>query len=350
MGDNMKKYEHGGNIYEHQNINDYSANTNYLGLPKNVCEAIITSMSLYQKYPDPNCTILKQKLAAYHHVSDNKIVCGNGCAEIIDKIALVLKPKRALIIVPTFSEYEKSLEMTNTKIDYYYLKQTTNFNLQSDILNRLTSEIDIMYLCNPNNPTGLIVPSELLLRIACKCLQQNITLVVDECFMDFVKNNQQYSLINTLALFPNLIILKAFTKIYAMAGIRLGYCLCGDKNLAKQLDNILQPWSVSAIAQSAGVVALDNFEYVQTTIKNIAINRKYLYDELTNLGFKVVNSTANFLLFQCSDAKLYDKLLRQGFLIRRCKNFEGLDEYYYRIAVKSHSDNQSLIAAIKQVL
>ncbi len=353
----MNKFEHGGDIYSRQITYDFSANINPLGLPDGIKDVLTRQVEEYSNYPDVNCRALRTAIAELEKVCTEQIVCGNGAADLIYRIVWALKPGKALLPVPTFSEYEKALESVGCSVDYHLLCEEADFALKDDFLDKIRGN-DIIFLCNPNNPTGRIVPEALLCRILAACQESECTLVLDECFLDFTGAGSMVEEDGTVAdsgwnsrsLFGgNVIILKAFTKIYAMAGLRLGYCLCGDVKLAEAIQNCGQCWSVSVPAQLAGVAALKEKDYVKQTVELISGEREYLAASLERLGFQVYPSEANFLLFWCG-APLDRLLLEEGIAIRSCANYRGLKYGYFRIAVRSHAENEALIRGIERVL
>ncbi|MDS0528205.1 aminotransferase class I/II-fold pyridoxal phosphate-dependent enzyme [Clostridium sp. SHJSY1] len=348
----MKKLIHGGDIYSERNIDmivDFSANINPFGLPTSVKEAIVNNIDNYMNYPDPLCRELRQAIAKCEFTQVGNIICGNGAADIIFKVVLALKPKKTLLIAPTFSEYEESIRYIDGEIKYYNLKEDKDFNIEQDILDYITPDLDMMFICNPNNPTGIPVKSKEMIKIVKRCKENHVILVVDECFIDFLKDEEQYSISKFIENYKNLIILKAFTKIYAMAGIRLGYMLCSNEGILDKINGIGQPWSVSTVASKCGVAALNEVEYVKKSKENIEGNREYLIGKLKELGFKVFNSKANFIFFKSKDRNLDSKLEGQGILIRSCKNYKNLSDEFFRIAVKSQKDNEYLISCLENI-
>lgn len=342
----MNKFEHGGRAYDNAVKLDFTANINPLGMPESVKEALINGIDGFVAYPDADCTGLIKKLSAYEMIKAENIVCGNGAAELIYRIVYALKPKRALLASPCFSEYEKALTEFGCAVDFYRSSEKNDFLPDEDIIEMLSDGVDIFFLCNPNNPVGKTIEPKLLRRIADRCVEKEIILVADECFMDFVGQSEKYSIKPLWR--DNMIILKAFTKIYAMAGLRLGYALFGSKNLAKSVKHIGQCWSVSAAAQLAGAAALDETEYRIKTVELIYHEREYLYSALTRIGFKVYPSCTNFLLFR-SEIPLEKRLAAYGIAIRSCANYDGLDERYYRTAVRLHSENAALVEALEKI-
>ncbi|HEX2926134.1 MAG TPA: histidinol-phosphate transaminase [Ruminiclostridium sp.] len=352
----MRKLIHGGDIYdrgdipENTRIVDFSANINPLGMPLSVKKAIAENIDKFSSYPDPLCRALINEISRHEDISSGWIVCGNGAADIIYRLAIGLKPKNVLLTAPTFSEYEHAVRCAGGSISYHYLLEKNNFSLDSSILHSITPGVDMVFLCNPNNPTGIPVKKGLVLEIAAHCRENGTVLVVDECFMDFLQEEGEYSVVGSVGKFDNIIVLKAFTKIFAMAGIRLGYGICSNKQTVDRLYDAGQPWNVSVIAQICGIAALKETSHILKTKEMIQSNREYLIRNLNKLGFKTFESKANYVLFKTEDRNLSRKLLRFGILIRSCGNFTGLDNTYYRIAVKSHADNEYLIKCLGEVV
>lgn len=337
---------HGGDIYSRCVLYDFSANVNPLGVPENVKETILHNLSVIEKYPDVRCTALKQAISQFENILVQYIVCGNGATDLIFRIVQTLRPKKALLLSPTFSEYEKALHTFGCQIHYFDLDSQNNFIPDKTLLDYL-HDIDIFFLCNPNNPVGNLIEKDLLDKIIDKCYRENIYLVIDECFLDFVRNAQQYkATLNN----NKIIILKAFTKIFAMAGLRLGYCLCSDENLCNRIETVGQCWNVSGIAQVAGISALKNAkDFISKTIGYVEKQRDFLTINLRNLPFRVFDCRANFIFLQ-TDLPLDTLLLEQKILIRNCNNYRNLTDGYFRIAVRTEKENQILIRTLERIL
>lgn len=341
----MMNFLHGGDVYSCQIEYDFSANINPLGMPENVRKALAQRVSEYERYPDVNCTELIKAIAEKEKTSAEKIVCGNGAADLIYRIAYAFKPKKALIAVPTFSEYERALLSVGCTVNHHILSEKNEFEMREDFTEKISGN-HIVFLCNPNNPTGKIITPKLMKNIIEKCSRENCILVIDECFTDFVRDEKKYF---TAEFLPNIIVLKAFTKIYAIAGLRLGYAICGDASNAEKIRLCGQRWSVSVPAQIAGAAALSEKNYVEKTVKIISEERDFLSNFLKNFGFTVYASEANFILFKCG-FPLDKMLLEKKILIRSCENFYGLEHGFFRIAVRTHNENCALVNAIKEAL
>lgn len=340
-------YQHGGDIYNHNIKLDYSSNVNLLGTPDGVIRAACEGVSQSCNYPDTQCSNLREAISRYEQIPMEHIICGNGAADLIFSIVLSKKPKLALIPCPTFSEYEQALKVVNCEIRYYETKDETNFTIQEDFIDKIDHKVDIIFLCNPNNPTGTLINRKLMEKILLQCKKHDILLVIDECFMDFVIDCEAYTMKDFCRKTKNLFILKAFTKLYAMPGLRLGYGLCSDSDLIYRMQQVTQPWNVSTPAQLAGIAALKETEYVTQSLALLQQEKTYLIKELTRLDFKLYESQANYIFFQ-GDKGLYEKCLQKGILIRDCSNYKGLEEGYYRIVIKKHEENKQLIETLKE--
>lgn len=288
-------------------------------------------------------------LAAYETVPEEYIICGNGAAELVFSLVWALKPRHALMAVPTFAEYEQALEAVECEIEEYLLREEDGFVLGEDFTDRITEETDIVFLCNPNNPTGVLIPENLIDEILERCRMNHVFLVLDECFTDFLEKPELATKKRKLSEYPDFFILKAFTKRYAMAGLRLGYGLCANDRILERMRAVTQPWNISIPAQEAGVAALKEEEYVKRARKVTACERQWIKEELCKLGIKVYDSRANYIFFR-GPKGLAGAVLKQGIMIRDCSNYRGLTGGYYRTAVRLHEENQQLIRAVEAAL
>lgn len=338
---------HGGDIYAGDVRLDFSASVSPLGTPKSVIDALTRVLPELYHYPDPCCRALVQAIAEFERVPQERILCGAGASELIYAYCEAVRPKRAMVLAPTFSEYALALQRTGCEIVRHTLAAEQHFDLQEDLLPRLSREgIDALFLCNPNNPTGRLIPGKLLEKILLRCRERNIALFVDECFLSL--SDGANDLTPFLPDVPQLFILKAFTKSYGMAGLRLGYGLCADKELLQKMSAAAPPWTVSTPAQAAGVAALKDAAFLAENRALIRAERPRLEEELRKLGFWVCPSQVNYILFR-GDAGLTEQLRARGVAIRDCANFEGLTSGWYRVAVRQYEENEQLIAAIRSV-
>lgn len=328
---------------------DFSANISPLGLPRGIRQAIIDAIADADRYPDPLCRELTAAIAEKEGISPTALLCGNGAADLIFRVVLAVRPKKALLTAPCFAEYEQALHTVDCEVKRYFLPEEKAFRLDADFLDWITADVDMIFLCEPNNPTGVTTERAMLLQILEKCKETDTLLVLDECFNDFLEQPEAHTMQAELENYPNLLILRAFTKMYAMAGVRLGYCLCADRALLENMRQAGQPWAVSSLAQAAGIAALQEDAYVQTVRKLVAEERSWLKEELKRLGLRVIAGEANYILFQ-SKTELRLPMKERGILLRSCGNYFGLDDTWYRIAVRTHTENERLIAAMQEVL
>lgn len=346
------KRSHGGDWvgyaaqYGHAPL-DFSANISPLGVPAGVRSAICAAAETADRYPDPACRALRAAIARHEGVPAGQILCGNGAAELIFRAVQALRPRRALVTAPSFTEYEAALVSVDCAVTRWPLDK--EFRLGEAVLDAITPETDMVFLSQPNNPSGVCAERRLLERMARRCAETDCLLVADECFIDFLARPEERSMKHLLRECPRLLILRAFTKFYAMAGVRLGYVLCADGTLLSRMQETAQPWSVSSLAAAAGVAALEERDYAAQLRALIAEERPWLKGQLQALGLFVAEGEANFLLFR-SPRTLDAPLRERGILLRCCADFAGLDETWYRAAVRTREENERLIAAIREVL
>ena len=330
---------------------DFSANINPLGMPESLKQAMIENLACAERYPDVEYQQLHQALAAHHGVPASWILAGNGETESIFTLVHGLKPRRAMVVAPGFAEYRRALETIDCQIETYALREEDGWQLTERILSSLTTELDCLFLCTPNNPTGLLPERALLDAIAARCRTLGIALILDEAFIDFIADEPGF--IADLKHNPHVWVLRSLTKFYAIPGLRLGYVLNGDERAVARLRKHQMPWSINAFAALAGERVLNDHDYQQATLCWLAREGQRLYQALDEIdGLIVYPGRANYLFLRCerADIELQYALLQQRVLIRSCANYPGLDGRYFRVAVRSEAENQRLLAALRQVL
>ena len=363
----MERFEHGGNVYVHDGVLDYSANLNPLGIPASVKEALVRAVDSFDIYPDPSCTQLVSAIAEFENVDTDWIVPTAGATDAITRLchaaALEHEDARALVCAPCYSGYEQALEQAGIPIERHELHEADGLHVTRRILDDITDEIGLVFLANPNNPTGLCLERDLLESVLARAEEIDAFVALDECFIDLTQQGGSNDLLER---FSNLVIVKALTKTFALAGIRVGYALSSSAGMVELLRSLGQMWAVSTPAQTAGTVALREGEYVQQAQKLIAQERARLTAVLQNHGMHVVPGQSNYLMFKVPDEtqsatdgsplhqapacqRLYEDLLTHGVLVRRCENYYGLHGQWYRIAVRSSEDNDRFIEAFEKV-
>ena len=328
---------------------DFSANVSPLGLPQGVADAIVAALPTADRYPDPLCRELRTALSRAEQLPEPWILCGNGAADVIYRLVWTLKPRRALLPAPTFAEYAAALESVGCEVKRKTLHEADDFAVTEAFVQAVNQSIDLVFLCQPNNPTGQITPPELVQRLVRRCADCGAVLVVDECFLDFLQQRDALTAKPLLQTAPNLVILKAFTKLYAMAGVRLGYALCANTALLAKMQAAGQPWGVSSLAQAAGAAALRETAYADAVRALIADQRPKLAAGLRALGLQVIEGSANYLLFRAPET-LGAALQQRGVCLRSCGNYPGLSAGWYRTAVRTAPENEQLLQTMREVL
>ena len=342
----MMDAPHGGDIYAYdRDLLDFSVNLNPLGMPDRVLRAVREHAEEYDRYPDPHCRALRRALSVRESVPEKWLVFGNGAADLIVRLCMVLKPKRALLPAPTFSEYEKAVRLAGGEVRRFFLRQEAGYQVTADYADAVQLGDSVVFLCNPNNPTGALAEPGTVEALLSACGQVGAVLVVDECFLPFTDGRSCQS---WLRAYPNLMVLRAFTKLYAMAGLRLGYLMCADEDLAGRIGAWGQSWSVSAPAQVAGLAAVSEEGWPERTRRFLRMERPWMTDALGALGFFDYPSHSNFLLFQARP-DLWDRAMARGVMLRPCSNFPGLDGSYFRIGLKKRVQNEMLLQVLKEI-
>lgn len=342
----MEKGIHGGDIYRNQVTVDFSVNVNPLGIPQAVKAALREAVEHCDRYPDLAGKELKQAVAGMLDVSEEYLLFGNGASELLMAIVHALRPKKTVIPTPSFYGYEYASKATGREIIFYDMREENGFRPEEDFFSILTQDVDLLFLANPGNPFGTILDKDYLRKLLSHCRKMGICVALDECFAKFC--TEEISMLDEIETYENLIIVRAFTKIFAIPGVRLGYLVCADRRLLERIRIQLPEWNLSVFAQAAGCVCAAQKGYLIKTAEYVAKERKFLMEGLRRLGIRVVSGEANFLLIY-SEALLYEKLLKRGILIRDCENFRGLSKGYYRIAVKSREDNALLLKNIGEI-
>lgn len=342
------EYQHGGDVYTHRGILDFSVNINPLGPGRAVIEAAHGAVDRMTQYPDTRCRYLRRILAERLRTDERFFIFGNGGAELIFSVVMAKRPKRAVLLAPSFTEYRQALLAAGSEILYFPLRESEGFRLREEYLEYLSEDIDMIFLCSPNNPVGDVIDRELLYQILVRCSKKQICMVMDECFYEFLDSCEDHTLQKQVAEYPNLFIVRAFTKMYAMPGLRLGYGISSDTELIGRMEEMRQPWSVSVIAQEAGAAAARDMEHPVRTREYIRKEREWMLGQLTEIGITYYRPEANYIFIR-SEFDLYEELLKRGILIRDCSNYDGLEKGYYRFAVKRREENQRLMEELRRM-
>ncbi|MEN1759815.1 threonine-phosphate decarboxylase CobD [Anoxynatronum sibiricum] len=351
---------HGGNVHAIQRqtgiqistLLDFSANINPLGIPNALLEIMKASLEESVHYPDPDYHRLYESMARFFQCDQDRLVIGNGAAHVIHELLTLLQPQKVLLMAPTFSEYRQALEKCDTTIITLSLSSEETFDLSLDQLEKqLQQGINLLILCNPNNPTGRLISISQMKQVLAMCRDHRCRLLVDEAFIDFTTNESIDSLVKETAHWQELMVIRAFTKIFAIPGIRLGAAVLGDVNLASRVRTHLVPWSVNAVAESMAdfLNTQEAANYLSRSVALVTAEREWIFSKLQKIaGLKPVPGSANYLLVALDESAppveaLQQYLLQHGIMIRNCSNYEGLHHHWFRVAVRRREENQKLI-------
>jgi len=346
---------HGGKHYVKNikgDIIDFSTNVNPLGASKKAVDTIKQNINLISAYPDPDSKRFKKAVSDYLHIDEECVVAGNGANELIHLFAdaFVKKDDKVVIPIPTFFEYEFACDKNSANISYVDLD---NLVLNPDpILAAMDKETKVVFICNPNNPTGLLVVRDHIEKILDKAYNNNTLVMLDECFIEFVEEPERNSFVNAVNEYDNLVVLRTLTKAFGLAGLRAGYCLANQK-VSQLLNKVKVPWSVNALAQKAAVAALQDKEHLQKTMRLVKREKEYLQSNIAKIKkFTPCRSDTNFFLIKLDgidSLSLKERLLKRKILIRDCSTFTGMGTDYVRISTQKRRENTLLINALKAV-
>lgn len=357
-----ENYSHGGNITgaaqkynlsEHEII-DFSASINPLGPSPMVYKVLSEGLRRIRHYPEPYGGKLPAILSEYLGIESENLLLGNGSAEIIYTLPLALNIKKALVLAPTFSLYAKAIEANGGMVTYEFRSLEDRKVFFQEPEKRLAG-FDALFLCNPNNPTGQLISTRELLPLLEASESSDTLMIIDEAFIDFVEDKDNYSVLRLTDKYKNLIVLYSMTKFFGFPGLRLGAAIA-SLNLIGKIKPLIDPWSVNALALTAGAAAVEDKNHIDATLEVIKKEREFLFSALSKIpGFKPYPPSANFLLVDISKTgttswDLADKMAKKGILIRDCSNFLGLNHRYIRLAVRNRDDNNLLIDALYKEL
>ena len=355
---------HGGDIYSAaklygyniQDILDYSANINPLGVPKGLKEKIISSIDSLVNYPDTDCMVLKAAISKYLSIPCDNIIPGNGASELIYLLFEVLSPKKVVIPSPSFCEYSKAAGRYGSLIHYIKLREENDFRLDIvELINNMPSDTEAIMLCNPNNPTSTLASKDDLKYLLEYTRKKNIYVIVDEAFIELTEGSNENSIVNYIEGFDNLFVLRAFTKIFAIPGLRLGY-LIGNREKIRLMWDKKIPWSVNSLALCVGEYLGESFEYLLKTQEWLTHEMLWFCNELSKInGIRVFKPNTNFILIKLlnlytSSGEITESLAKRGILIRNADNFEFLNDRFIRVAIKDRESNIKFLNTFESII
>lgn len=348
-GSDLEKIEKAFGIKK-EDIVSFSANVNPLGISYKLRDELSKHIDAITSYPDREYTSLRKAIAEYVNADYENILVGNGSTELISLVIQMLHPQKALIVGPTYSEYEHEIALGGGRSHYFRLKETEDFLLNvNELFDALTSDIDLLVICNPNNPTSSQIDRKTMRGILDCCKEHGVFVMVDETYVEFSENCNDITSIPLTQYYNNIIILRGISKFFAAPGLRLGYAICGNKKLLKEMDSFKNPWTINSLAAIAGEIMFRDKEYIDETTQLISSERTRICSILnTHKNVKYYQPHANFILLKIlkenvtSDI-LFEIAIRKGLMIRDCSSFPFLDNKYIRFCFMNREDNDALL-------
>ena len=361
----LTPYFHGGNVWEvsekHKipvdQLIDFSISTNPLGVPKKALESIRQHINLIHHYPDPDHEWLLEALAKSVGVEPYNVVVGNGSTELIYLFNEVFLESgcEAVIPVPTFSEYKAAIERVGGNMVFIKCDSSNNFELNLEELERtISKKTRIIFLCNPNSPTGWLYEKADVLRIVKLAAEKNVLVFIDEDYIDFVDDGKRYSMAEYINDYNNLFVLRSLTKFFGLAGVRIGFGI-GSPDLVKILKRVKMPWSVNSLAMVAAAEAVKDTDFIKRSRLLLSKSKRQMLEMFKSIPWlKVYPSETNFLLVEIiqgdlTSTQLTEGLAKKGLLIRDCEDFDGLNNRFFRATVRRPEENRKLIEQIKSL-
>ncbi len=358
-----KKQFHGSDVeeiasfygIEKDSIVNFAANVNPAGFSEKAAEALKEHTDVISSYPDRQYKGLKASIASYTGADESHILLGSGVTELLSVFTAILSPKDAVLVGPTYSEYEKDLLRLLATVHHVDAVEDNDFKLSpSDIVKAvrfIEKDVSLVILCNPNNPTGEALSADDISILASELEKDNVLLMIDETYAEF----SEMTAISLTKSHKNLLVLRGTSKFFATPGLRLGYAVTSNEDLIKEYEKRADPWSINSVAELCGTVMFSDKEYIEKIRTGAKAELKYLTDELNSIpGLYVYDTYSNFILVRLSapalsSSEMFDALIRQGLMIRDCSTFRGMEERFIRICYMSHEDNVRLVEAIRSL-
>lgn len=355
-GSDLEKIEQIYNIRK-EDITSFSANVNPLGISPKLKQTLSHQIDAITGYPDREYSSLRNCMAEYINGKSEYITVGNGSTELIGLFIQLVNPKNALLLSPTYSEYEREITLSGGICTNFELKESDDFKLDLHLLKEaLREDVDMLIICNPNNPTSTSIFIEEMEELLVYCNKLNITVMVDETYVEFAPDIKKVTSVSLVESYDNLIILRGISKFFAAPGLRLGYAICSNKNLMDTVNKKKNPWSINTLAAIAGEIMFTDKEYINDTWQLIHSERNRIVSMLQECkSIKVYEPTANFLLIKIlkegiTSSYLFDLAIKHGFMIRDCSTFTYLDNTFIRFCFMEKEKNTKLVNLILDAL
>jgi threonine-phosphate decarboxylase len=355
-GSDLEKIEEVYGIRK-EDIISFSANVNPLGVSFRLKETLTKHIDAITTYPDREYTSLRKCIGEYVQTDYRNIVVGNGSTELISLFIQITHPKKALIVGPTYSEYEREVSMGGGRSHYFSLTEDSEFMLNTKSLTEeLAHDVDLLILCNPNNPTSSVIKREQMREILDFCKRKSITVIVDETYVEFAENPEEVTAVPLTEFYNNIVILRGISKFFAAPGLRLGYAICGNHDLLKEIDQKKNPWTINSLAAIAGEIMFTDLDYIQQTKELISAERERVCTRLdANPYYKVYQAHANFVLVKIlkegiTSEDVFDTAIRQNLMIRDCSTFPFLSNKYFRFCFMLPEQNDRLLKVLSEMV
>lgn len=337
-------------------IIQFGANVNPLGLSEHIKQELSAHLDVISSYPDRNYTSLKKTISRYCGCAPENVVVGNGSTELISLLISQRSAKKALVLGPTYSEYERELSLTGGQLSYYNLKESDNFILDTEnFINSIADGTDLIIICNPNNPTSSAISQNDMEKIVSYCHTKNIFVMIDETYVEFAPDMDNITSIPLTVRYDNLMVIRGVSKFFAAPGLRFGYAVTSNRRFLAMLLTHQNPWSLNSVGAFAGELMLQDKEYIEKTWKLIDSERRRLYRELKKLDtFKVYPAYANFILLQIlkkdvTSFHVFETAIRKKMMIRDCSSFQSLNGEFVRFCIMKPEDNQRLLSVLQKI-
>lgn len=339
-----------------EDIIPFAGNVNPLGISPLLKKSMASHIESISEYPDRDYKELRSTLALYCNVPIEHIIVGNGATEMISLTMQLLRPKHALLLSPTYSEYTREIDLVGGHVEEYFLREDLDFKLDlNDLISKLTDDIDLLAICNPNNPTSSALNTEEITKILTHCKLHDIFVMIDETYVEFAPDIEAVSAVSLIPKYDNFMIIRGVSKFYAAPGLRFGYGMTSNEAFLKDLLLYQNPWSLNSIAAYAGERMFSDTDYYKKTRELICSERTYMFDELKkNPNFKPYKAYANFILVEIlkegvTSFDVFEKAIKNRLMIRDCSSFESLAGEFFRFCIMNPADNRRLLDVLNQI-
>ena len=339
-----------------EDIIPFAGNVNPLGISPLLKKSMASHIESISEYPDRDYKELRSTLSLYCNVPMEHIIVGNGATEMISLTMQLLRPKHALLLSPTYSEYTREIDLVGGDVEEYFLREDLDFKLDlNDLISKLTDDIDLLAICNPNNPTSSALNTEEITKILTHCKLHDIFVMIDETYIEFAPEGTSLSAVSLVPEFDNFMVIRGVSKFFAAPGLRFGYGLTSNQAFLQTLLTHQNPWSLNNIGAYAGERMLKDTDYIQKTWSLINSERTRMCTELSGLDtVKIYPAYANFVLVKIlkeglTSFDVFEKAIHQNLMIRDCSSFESLNGEYVRFCIMNPEDNDRLLDVFRSL-